>query len=105
MGVPAVPPTRLLTELSRGVAATPVTLLSGPAGAGKTVLAESWLRAQGDRQRVAWLSLEEDDNAPAAFWAHVAAALHQARVELPLRARPVPGQLPPAAPTRLAGAL
>ena len=104
-GFPAVPRPRLLTELSRGVAATPVTLLSGPAGAGKTVLAESWLRAQGDRQRVAWLSLEEDDNAPAAFWAHVAAALHQVGVELPLHPGPVPGQLPPAAPTRLAGAL
>jgi len=105
LGFPAVPRPRLLTALSRGVAATPVTLLSGPAGAGKSVLAASWLRAAGNRQRAAWLSLEEDDDAPAVFWAHVAAALHRAGVEVPEQASPVPGQPPQAAPIRLAGAL
>src|SRR6185312_10162089 len=69
LGFPPIARPRLLTLLSRGVAATPVTLLSGPAGAGKTVLAASWLRTQGAGQRVAWLSLDEADNAPAAFWA------------------------------------
>ncbi|MGY1794018.1 LuxR C-terminal-related transcriptional regulator [Geodermatophilus sp. SYSU D00525] len=106
LGFPPVPRPRLLTLLSRGVATTPVTLLSGPAGAGKTVLAASWLRAQDgrqrqdDRQRVAWLSLEEADDVPAAFWAQVTAALRRTGVELPEPAGP--GQ---AAPTRLAAAL
>lgn len=81
---------RLLNLLSQSVAATPVTLLSGPAGAGKTVLAASWLRAQNHRRRVAWLSLEESDNAPAAFWAHVAAALRRTGVDLPEALGPGP---------------
>ena len=105
LGFPPVMRPRLLTEVSRGVADTPVTLLSGPAGAGKSVLTGSWLRVQGSRQPVAWLSLEEGDDAPAVFWAHVAAALHRAGVELPERAWPESGARPPAIPTRLAGAL
>ncbi|MBB3085409.1 LuxR C-terminal-related transcriptional regulator [Geodermatophilus sabuli] len=105
LGFPPVPRPRLLTLLTRRVAATPVTLVSGPAGAGKTVLAASWLRAQGDRQHVAWLSLEESDNAPAAFWAHVAAALRHAGIELPEPVAPGPGEHAPTPQTRLASVL
>jgi LuxR family transcriptional regulator, maltose regulon positive regulatory protein len=37
LGFPALPRRRLLGRLSRGVDTTPVTLLSGPAGSGRTV--------------------------------------------------------------------
>lgn len=83
LGFPPVPRTRLLDLLSHGVATTPVTLISGPAGAGKTVLAASWLHAQADGVPVAWLTLEESDDAPGDFWVHVAAALRRVGVELP----------------------
>ena len=100
LGFAPVARPRLLTELSRAISATPVTLLSGPAGAGKTVLATSWLRARGDRQRVAWLSLEEADDVPAAFWTQVASALRQAGID-----GPEPAEQGPAFITGLAATL
>src|SRR6266702_1097976 len=81
---------RLLRELDM-VCAHPLTLVSAPAGSGKTILLSSWvahcLQSQerletregaecyGARQAFAWLSLEELDNDPRRFWASVIAAL------------------------------
>ncbi len=42
-----------------------LTLISAPAGFGKTALVSTWL-AGSDRQ-VAWLSLDEGDNDPTRF--------------------------------------
>ena len=50
-----------------------LTLLSAPAGFGKTTLLSAWL-ATVDRP-AAWLSLDQGDNDPASFWAYVVAAL------------------------------
>jgi LuxR family maltose regulon positive regulatory protein len=53
----------------------PLTLIRGPAGSGKSLLLAQWrLSALGDH-RVAWLSLDEGDNAPVRFWSYVIAAL------------------------------
>jgi LuxR family maltose regulon positive regulatory protein len=56
-----------------------LTLVSAPAGAGKTTLVSAW--AQGIRQRVGatygWLSLDEADNAPGRFWEYLAACLEE----------------------------
>ena len=56
-----------------------LTLVSAPAGAGKTTLVSAW--AQGIRQRGAaafgWLSLDEADNAPGRFWEYLAACLEE----------------------------
>jgi LuxR family maltose regulon positive regulatory protein len=52
---------RLLTALSRAVDRAPVTLLSGPAGSGKTVLAATWGRQVAAFTAVAWVSLVGDD--------------------------------------------
>jgi LuxR family maltose regulon positive regulatory protein len=54
-----------------------LTLLTGPAGSGKTVLLSSWVTAAALPGPVAWLSLDTADNDPARFWAHLLAALRQ----------------------------
>jgi LuxR family transcriptional regulator, maltose regulon positive regulatory protein len=50
-----------------------VTLVTGPAGSGKTVACATWAAAR--RHRIAWLTLDEGDREPARFLAHVTAAL------------------------------
>src|SRR5579859_5385804 len=61
---------RLLARLDEG---RPLTLVAAPAGFGKTTLLSEWAQ----QQRVAWLSLDDDDNDPARFWGYVIAALRQ----------------------------
>lgn len=51
----------------------PLTVISAPAGSGKTTLALAWMTAQ--RASVAWLSLDEDDNDPIRFIHGFVAAL------------------------------
>ncbi|MFO7543987.1 MAG: LuxR C-terminal-related transcriptional regulator [Trueperaceae bacterium] len=63
---------RLLEMLDEG-ARQGVTLLSAPAGFGKTTLVSAWLAARGDL--AAWLSLDVADNDPVRFLAHLVAAL------------------------------
>ncbi|MFI6037480.1 LuxR C-terminal-related transcriptional regulator [Streptomyces sp. NPDC051315] len=53
---------------------TPLTLVNGAAGAGKTLLAADW--AAGLRPPVAWLTVEAGDRRPGVFWAYVLQALH-----------------------------
>ncbi|MFJ3222638.1 LuxR C-terminal-related transcriptional regulator [Streptomyces sp. NPDC086783] len=63
---------RLVDHLDEALR-TPLTLVNGPAGAGKTLLAADW--AAGLRQPVAWLSAEAEDRRPGVFWAYVLQAL------------------------------
>ena len=68
---------RLSDHLVRG-AASRLTLLSAPAGFGKTTLLSAWLATAAARKRsVAWLSLDEGDSRPAAFWTYVITALQR----------------------------
>jgi LuxR family transcriptional regulator, maltose regulon positive regulatory protein len=54
----------------------PLTLVSAPAGFGKTTLLAEWLEDRsGDERFVAWLSLEESDNDPARFLTYLITAL------------------------------
>jgi len=61
-----------------------LTLISAPAGFGKTTLLSEWIHRQAAEDaapapvRVAWLSLDENDNDPARFLRYLAAALAQA---------------------------
>ena len=69
---------RLSERLSRG-AESALTLVSAPAGFGKTTLLAEWLAAApADGRSVAWLSLDQRDNDPALFWAYLVAALKTA---------------------------
>ncbi len=63
---------RLTARLNDG-AMRKITLVSAPAGFGKTVLLSEWSRLGG--RPVAWLSLDESDNDPVRFWRYVIAAL------------------------------
>jgi LuxR family transcriptional regulator, maltose regulon positive regulatory protein len=64
---------RLRAMLEEG-ARCPLTLISAPPGFGKTMLAAQWARSQADLQ-VAWLSLDEADSQPTAFWRYVIGAM------------------------------
>src|SRR5262245_50156732 len=71
------PRPRLLKRLDQGLRRK-LTLVSAPAGFGKTTLLASWLHGLSERQpaapRVAWLSLDEEDNDPHRFFTHFIAA-------------------------------
>lgn len=68
---------RLIERLERG-AASKLTLISAPAGFGKTTLVSAWLAARSSRpEAVAWLSLDQTDNEPTTFWTHVIAAFQK----------------------------
>ena len=69
---------RLLERLRRG-ADSRLTLVSAPAGFGKTTLLAEWLHEASAVDRcVAWLSLDPSDNEPASFWTYVVTALRTA---------------------------
>jgi LuxR family transcriptional regulator, maltose regulon positive regulatory protein len=53
-----------------------LTLISAPAGFGKTTLLAEWIHGSG--RGVAWLSLDQTDNDLTAFWSHLVAALESA---------------------------
>ena len=66
--------TALFDLLSAGFAGG-ITLLSAPAGSGKTVLLGSWIEAAGLGERTAWVSVERDERDAQRFWLSVVAAL------------------------------
>jgi LuxR family maltose regulon positive regulatory protein len=71
---------RLIQRLDEGLRlGRRLTLLSAPAGFGKTTLVSEWLRAWGTRDcassQVAWVSLDKGDNDPTRFWTYALAAL------------------------------
>jgi len=63
---------RLVEQLNAGLHRK-LTLISAPAGFGKTSLLSEWIGAC--QRPVAWLSLDEGDNDPARFMAYLVAAL------------------------------
>jgi len=80
---PALPPwlvprPRLEKRIAQG-ADGPLTSITGPPGAGKTMAAASWVAGQ-DTGPVAWVTVDEYDNRPEVFWSYVVAAFRQAGV-------------------------
>jgi LuxR family maltose regulon positive regulatory protein len=65
-----VPRPHLLDRLDAGVRG-PLTLITGPAGAGKTQLLSAWLSARSRDGPVAWFSIEPTDGRPGRFWDEV----------------------------------
>ena len=89
-GVPAwaVPRARIDDLLAAGTKG-PLTSVTGPPGAGKTMAITLWAAAHAAARPLAWVTLDDYDNDPGIFWSYVLAALGQAGAAVPA--------LPPAA--------
>src|SRR5215470_13486790 len=104
---------RLDSSLDRG---RKLTLICAPAGAGKTTLLADWLHQNYERGtmndegseapthrlsfiahrfRVAWVSLDADDNDPMLFWNYVIAALATVHPDLDVPAQTLVATPPP----------
>jgi LuxR family transcriptional regulator, maltose regulon positive regulatory protein len=69
---------RLIERLSRE-SESRLTLVSAPAGFGKSTLLAEWLAAvSAEGRSAAWLSLDKGDNDPALFWTYLIGALQTA---------------------------
>lgn len=71
--------TRLLDRMYEGVNGN-LTLISAPAGFGKTTLLGEWIGSYG--KPLAWLSLEREDNDPGRFWTYILAAFRTIQPDL-----------------------
>ena len=70
-----VPRPRLSTLLDEGLQRS-LTVVSAPAGFGKTTLLSAWVQTlPKEATQVAWVSLDEQDNDPVRFWMYVFTAL------------------------------
>jgi LuxR family maltose regulon positive regulatory protein len=83
----AVQRPRVTKLIAEGTRWCPLTVVTGPAGAGKTMTLALWAAAEPGP--VAWVSLEDFDIRPRVFWSYLIAALCRAAVA-------VPGALPAA---------
>ena len=65
---------RLIELLNEGLSSgRKLSLISAPAGFGKTTLVSEWVAGSG--RPIAWLSLDEGDNDPTRFLIYLVAAL------------------------------
>jgi len=84
--VALVPRPRLYERLYEGLTRK-LTLVSAPAGFGKSTLVTSWL-SESD-QPAAWFSLDQGDNDPARFWTYLIAAIQTIHQEMGVEARQI----------------
>ncbi len=69
-----IPRARLFALLDEGLS-RPLTLVSAPAGFGKSTLVSTWVQSKPTESLlVAWITLDEGDNDPLRFWSYVLAA-------------------------------
>jgi LuxR family maltose regulon positive regulatory protein len=66
--------TALFERLAAGCACG-LTLVSAPAGSGKTVLLRSWIEAAGLDDQTAWVAVERDERDGQRFWLSIVEAL------------------------------
>jgi LuxR family maltose regulon positive regulatory protein len=75
---------RLTERLNEGTTRK-LTLVSAPAGFGKTTLLSEWIHRRGGVTpplQAAWLSLDKEDSDPARFWAYFIAALQTVQADV-----------------------
>jgi LuxR family transcriptional regulator, maltose regulon positive regulatory protein len=95
----AVQRSRLLATLAAGEASgVRVTIVSAPAGSGKTLLLAEWsAQLQSDSKPVAWVSLAEEDNDIYVLWSSILTALARAVIAADPRTGSALGALGPPA--------
>ena len=76
-GSPPIARRELFERLSTGSPAG-VTLVSAPAGSGKTVLLRSWVDEVGLADHVAWVTVDRGERDPQRFWLAVVETLRTA---------------------------
>jgi LuxR family transcriptional regulator, maltose regulon positive regulatory protein len=74
--------TRLTDRLAKATRA-PLTVVTGPPGAGKTLAVAAWASSDRAPGPVAWISLDEGDDRPEVLWPLVLEALRRAGVDPP----------------------
>lgn len=80
--------TRLVSRLQAGLQGA-LTLVSAPAGSGKTVLLAEWHTGDGASMPAAWLALDEADNDPVRFFQYLCTALDKLQPSLAEQTLPV----------------
>ena len=82
-GVPdsGLPRLRITKLIAQGTRWCPLTAVTAPAGAGKTMIVA--LRAAAEPGPVAWVTVDEFDNRPVVFWAYIVAALRRSGAAVP----------------------
>ena len=72
---------RITKLIAEGTRWCPLTVVTGPPGAGKTMALALWAAAEPGA--VAWVGLDDFDNRPGVFWSYVVAALRRSGVAVP----------------------
>ena len=85
-----VVPRPRIEELIADGARGPLTTVTGPPGAGKTMAIALWAAASASPGRLAWVTLDDYDNRPKVFWSYVAAALRRIGIAVPRVSSAVP---------------
>jgi LuxR family maltose regulon positive regulatory protein len=80
---------RLQKRLDAGLR-VPLTLVTAPAGTGKTVLVSSWVPRLEASSTVVWLSLDDATIGPTTFWQLVVSGLSRRGVDVPADVSPGP---------------
>jgi LuxR family transcriptional regulator, maltose regulon positive regulatory protein len=69
---------KLIAKGARG----PLTIVTGPPGAGKTMAVALWAASAASGTTI-WLTLDRYDNRPKVFWSYVLAAIRRAGISMP----------------------
>jgi LuxR family transcriptional regulator, maltose regulon positive regulatory protein len=77
----AVPRPRITRLIGQSTRWCPLTVVTGTAGAGKTMALALWSASQPGP--VGWVGLDEFDDRPGAFWSYIVAALRRSGVTVP----------------------
>ena len=86
LNVDLVPRLRLYERLNKSLTRK-LTLVSAPAGFGKSTLVTGWLAK--NEYTAAWLSLDNGDNDPVRFWTYLIAAIQTIHQEMGTEARQI----------------